>query len=230
MYTDLFWNDKTYLELIKELNPKSPINENSHCHLDPDLRESIYNRPEGWQPAFGQTGSSLTELRENGVGVGDLFLFFGWFRETMLYDGKLRFKPKAPDIHVIYGYLQIGNIITSFDAIPSWLEKHPHANYKIYKDAWFNQQNAIFVPSDRLSFALHLRGSGTFCFSPRVTLTKNGCSRSRWQFPDQMRGIKISHNPRGWKDDYFQSAARGQEFVFDCNGTVMNWVKTIFDI
>jgi hypothetical protein len=45
-----------------------------------------------------------------------------------------------------------------------------------------------------------------------------------------MRGIPISHNPKGWKKDYFQSAARGQEFIMDASSSVMDWVKKIINI
>ena len=61
-------------------------------------------------------------------------------------------------------------------------------------------------------------------------LTKEGYSRSRWEFPDEMRGVEISHNPHGWKADYFQSASRGQEFIIDVTPAVMDWVKYLFDI
>lgn len=229
-YADISWNGQSYLEIIRDLNPNSQINKASYCHLDPDLRKSVYNRYIGWMPAFGQTGSSLTELYDNRVGIGDLFLFFGWFKETELLDGRLRFKRRAPNIHAIYGYLEVGNIIKSIDEVPSWLSYHPHANPEKYAKAWLNGHNAIFTPAQRLSFAKHLDGSGTFRFSPQVTLTKQGYCRSRWEFPEAMRGIEISHNPRGWKQDYFQSAARGQEFIFDCNQAVMDWLQSIFQI
>lgn len=196
-YSDIRWNNQSYLEIIKELNPNTHFNESSHCHLDPDLRRSSYNRKHGWMPAFGQTGSSLTELYDNEVGIGDLFLFFGWFKGTKLVNGKLQYNRYSPDIHAIFGYLQVGRIIKSLNEVPSWLSYHPHANPKKYTKAWLNQHNAIFLPTQKLSFANHLAGSGTFRFSSNVTLTKKGYSRSRWEFPEAMRGIEISHNPRG---------------------------------
>ena len=44
-----------------------------------------------------------------------------------------------------------------------------------------------------------------------------------------MWGTPISHCPNGWKEDYFQSAAIGQEFVIDATPAVMEWLKTIFN-
>jgi hypothetical protein len=43
-----------------------------------------------------------------------------------------------------------------------------------------------------------------------------------------MKGVPISHNPNGWKPNYFQSSARGQEFVIEGFPCVMEWVKNLF--
>lgn len=229
-YSELLWDGLSYLDIICQLKSKTKLNGSSHCHLDPDLRDNTILREKGWKPAFGQTGSSLTELRDNGVKEKDLFLFFGWFRQTEYYNGRLRYIPRSPNLHVIYGYMQIGSIVDSVNKIPDWLKYHPHANLNNYKEAWQKKQNIIYLPSERLSFAPDLAGSGTFNFRQELVLTKTGYSRSRWDFPYSMRGIPISHNPKGWKKDYFQSAARGQEFIMDASSSVMDWVKKIINI
>lgn len=229
-YSELLWGDLSYLDIIRQLKPKTTLNENSHCHLDPDLRDITLLREKGWKPAFGQTGSSLTELRDNVVKEGDLFLFFGWFKQTEYYNGQLRYIPKSPDLHVIYGYMQIGSIVDSINKIPDWLKYHPHANLINYKEAWRKKQNTIYLPSERLTFAPELPGSNTFTFRQELVLTKAGYSRSRWEFPASMHGTPISHNPNGWKADYFQSAARGQEFIMDSSLTVMDWVRKVINI
>jgi len=228
-FDNILWAGLSYLDIIRRLKPRTYLNEESHCHLDPDLRAITVNRENGWMPAYGQTGSSLSELRSNGVTVGDLFLFFGWFRQTEYHHGNLRYVPKSPNIHVIYGYMEIGKIIESADQIPEWLQYHPHANMKKYEGAWKKGMNAIFLPTDKLSFAPELAGSGTFNFGKSLVLTKEGYSRSRWDFPEAMWGVTISHNPKGWKEDYFQSAAIGQEFVMEGTPAVMDWVKKMFN-
>lgn len=228
-YKSLTWEGLSYYDIIKELKPNTYLNENSHCHLDPDLRADALERGVGWMPAFGQTGSSLTELRENGVKEGDLFLFFGWFKQTEYHQGKLRYIPKAPSLHVIYGYMQIGSIVESTEQIPEWLAYHPHSNVDNYLAAWSKGMNAIYLPTRHLSFKPELPGSGTFTFDKRLVLTKEGYSRSRWEFPETMREVEISHNPHGWKTDYFQSAARGQEFVMDGTPAVMDWARCLFN-
>ena len=229
-YSDIMWKGQNYLEIIHSLNPRSVINEHSHCHLDPDLRNESIKRKGSWRPAFGQTSSSLTELRKYGVSVGDIFLFFGWFKETEYRDGGIHYEYHARNLHVIYGYMQIGDIVEQIEAIPEWLQYHPHADIKNYGEAWKRRQNAIFLPSKQLSIAPNLPGCGTFQYDKRYVLTKDGCSRSRWALPESMRGVAISHNPNGWKKDYFQSATRGQEFVIPDHPTVLEWVKYLFSI
>jgi hypothetical protein len=44
-----------------------------------------------------------------------------------------------------------------------------------------------------------------------------------------MKGVPISHNPSGWKESYFQSAARGQEFIISGVPAVMEWVRSLFN-
>ena len=79
-YSDLQYNGRTYDKILASLNPGMVYD---GCHLDPDIREGIRIRPiENWIPAFGQTGSALGILRNAGVTFGDLFLFFGIFRQT----------------------------------------------------------------------------------------------------------------------------------------------------
>ena len=229
-FSSITWNGMSYLDILLSLKPTCCYDKQSHCHLDPDLREESIPRKNGWRPAFGQTSSSLTELRNYKISHGDLFLFFGWFKETEYRNGKLRYKNKARDLHVIYGYMQIGDIIESPEMIPDWLHYHPHANMSNYMDSWEKGQNAIFIPSSYLSFAPQLSGSGTFKYNKRYVLTKEGYSRSRWNLPETMRGIPISHNPNGWKDQYFQSAGRGQEFVIPGEPSVMEWVNQLFMI
>ena len=225
-FSELKWSKKNYLDLIQELNPKSSLNTLSTCHLDPDLRRSTIPRLDGWTSAFGQTGSALSELRKHNISIGDIFLFFGWFKNTEFINGKLKYHGK--DLHVIYGYLQVGEIIESQLNIPNHLIHHPHANEEKYKNAWNNKSNAIFIPSNNLSLNPNLAGSGTFKFNQKLVLTKDGYSRSRWEFPQEMYGIPISHNPNGWKENYFQSAAIGQEFVIEGLPPVIDWVKSIF--
>lgn len=224
-YNSLQFNGSSYFDILKSLKPRTKIQEHEHCHLDPDLRADVRPRPLGWKPAFGQMDAALTELRNHQIGVGDLFLFFGWFKETEFRNGKLTYKKGAPDWHVIYGYLQVGSIIENRADAPIWLDKHPHI---AYTKSWEAHKNAIFLPADKLSISENLSGAGTLQFDKKLVLTKDGCSRSRWALPNSFRQISIGHNPKGWKADFFQSAGIGQEFIIDdVNEDVIKWVKML---
>ena len=101
-------------------------------HLDPDLDRSIQSRLPGWRPALGQTGAAQTHLNGQGVGPGDVFLFFGWFRRVELHQSMWRYLPRAPDLHVMFGWLEVGNVITLHQnrnaalAEFPWIADHPH--------------------------------------------------------------------------------------------------------
>jgi hypothetical protein len=53
-------------------------------------------------------------------------------------------------------------------------------------------------------------------------------SRSRWELPECLTNIQMTyHNSNSIKEDYFQSAMIGQEFVFDSNNEIENWIQEI---
>ena len=64
----------------------SPISIPTSCHRLP--------REPGWRPLFGQAGAAQTVLARAGVGPGDLFLFFGWFRQATRVGGRLEIRAR----------------------------------------------------------------------------------------------------------------------------------------
>lgn len=83
----------------------------TNVHLDPDLDRSVDSRLPGWRPALGQTGSAQSHLRDNEIGAGDLFLFFGWFREIENYVGTWRYVRNAPHLHVMFGWIEVADVL-----------------------------------------------------------------------------------------------------------------------
>jgi hypothetical protein len=234
-YSDLKMSGSTYYDLMAELKPKIKsngkwltLNEETRCHLDPDINRNSISRESGWRPCFGQIDSAQSHLENQRVSKGDLFLFFGWFRKTRYNDGKLVFDPREKDLHAIFGYLQIGEIIKvdhRFD-IPKWMAYHPHTK------GWRrnNKTNTIYIARDNLSWNKSLLGAGRFLFNDNLVLTKNGLSRSKWSLPDFFREAEISyHSKNSWKAGYFQSAAIGQEFVITDNGRVEEWARGLIE-
>lgn len=219
-YSDLSYKGKKYSDILKELKPTFKY---KTCHLDPDIRKDCKAREDNWVPAFGQSDAALNHLNNHHVDEGDLFLYFGWFRQTE-YDrnGKLRFVPGSPDLQVIYGYLQVGKVCRTWDDIKkvSW---HPHADTRRENLKY----NAIYIANDKL-LDTELKGYGVLNFSKDLVLTKEGETRSKWQLPACLIDKVISyHSLSNYKDGYFQSAIRGQEFVVDADDAIIDWAKKL---
>src|SRR5690606_16260480 len=102
-----------------------------------------------------------------------------------------------------------------------WMSYHPHANNARKS----NETNTIYVARDHLSWSESLPGAGRFIFSDRLVLTKRGYSKSKWALPDCFKEAKISYHKKPWKDGYFKSAGRGQEFVIMDNNGVEEWAR-----
>ena len=219
---ELFYKDRSYEDIMEELKPSGDFLAMS-CHNDPDIRKN--NRaslPDNWVPAFGQADAAEQHLEGQGVEVGDLFLFFGWFAKTIEKNNTLKYDSKNKDLHVLWGYMQIGKISQGKDCLKyTW---HPHCyNYG---------NNTIYEASEKLiidGVDTGLPGSGCFKYSDEVVLTKPGETRSRWQLPDFFKEVDISyHSKDSFKPEgYFQTVKIGQEFVVSEDERVTEWAKNL---
>ncbi len=76
------------------------------CHLNPDIDPTaIDSRPAGWRGALGQVSRALSHLRNQRVTTGDLFLFWGLYRQAEFVDGVWRYR--GPRRHVVFGWLHV---------------------------------------------------------------------------------------------------------------------------
>jgi hypothetical protein len=212
--------------LVKELTG-NPDLENHGAHLDPDLIRESYPRKPGWQPLLGQTGSAQSHLRNQGVGVGDLFLFFGLFRAVMSTEQGWRFVPQARPFHALWGWLQIGDIRPVdelADGELPWARYHPH--FRRGPDP----RNTLYIAAEQL----HLNGrsgprpgAGVFpVLTERLRLTApDASSPTQWLLPSffyPKKGrppLSYHHKRERWRQTRkgcrLQAVARGQEFVLD---------------
>lgn len=223
-FSSLHWKGRSYYDIIHSLKPRTKLKPDDFCHLDPDLRSNVKDRPSGWKPAFGQADGALTHLRNYNVSEGDLFLFFGWFKETEVVNGKLVYKRKAKDKHIIYAYMQIGEIITRKVDAYSWLKDHPHIGDRKERE---DEHNAVYLPTDKLSFLPDHDGCDVLTYHQNRVLTKEGMTRRYWDLPPFFKNVTISHNPNPWVNDVFLSAMIGQEFVMESTPEILEWVKQI---
>ena len=224
-FENLVYKNKTYLQIIQELRPQTKIDQDTTCHLDPDIRKNVIPaRPGNWKAIFGQCDAAQGHLKKHAVAAGDLFLFFGWFRQTEEKEGKLQYTPNSVGVHIIYGYLQIGQVFTCGEPLPAVAHHHAHASKKYVRKS----SNCIYISSDTLSLNDQLSGAGCLRYHPSLVLTKEGYSRSKWQLPSFFNSLKITyHSASSFRADYFQSVAQGQEFVIEANGEALAWAQQL---
>jgi hypothetical protein len=221
-YSYLRYGGDTYESIISQLGAKCG---GGTCHLDPDIRPGVFNSPADWKPVFGQCGIPQKTLSKQGVKENDLFLFFGWFKQTERdAGGKLRYVRGAGDgKHIIYGYLQVGQMVTGQEEIAKY-HWHPHASMT-------DADNCLYIPSDRLSWDSSKPGHGVFRYDERLILTKAGMSKSFWRLPDipafsAQPSISGSYKD-SWHDDYYRAMSIGQEFVIEETAAVEEWAKSL---
>jgi hypothetical protein len=215
----------------------------TRVHLDPDLDRTEARQAPGWRPALGQSGAAQSHLFAKNVHAGDVFLFFGWFRLTELVDGQWRFVKRAPNLHVLFGWLEVDEILPivkqrehSIKRHP-WIVQHPH----VANPAWYNSElNHLYIGREQSAYLPNNRpGGGRFPkFASALQLTKAGHSRSIWSLPSWFspNGREpLSYHPdvRSWKDEEdsvtLRSACIGQEFVLDARvyPQAEEWVRNL---
>lgn len=228
-------------QLLRDLT-QGRKNEQTLLHLDPDLNEETLPRPKDWKPAFGQVDSAQSHLERHNVGSGDLFLFFGWFRQIILKEGKWQYKSGAPHIHHIFGWLQVDRIVHVSETTdyPSFLSEHPHVAHR----SILGKNNTIYIGRDRLALSAQtsaLKGAGTFrSYSESLQLTMPGSTkRSIWQLPlwafpaADKEALSYHENRERWQQlesgSRLASVGRGQEFVLDtaCYPESIPWAEEL---
>lgn len=220
-YKDLLLNEISGSTALKESSVKQ-VTKNDYCHYDPILNEDF--------GIFGQANASQTELKNCGVGIGDLFLFFGWFKQ---------FSSTGRDLHHIFGWLQILDIVSGGENIKKYLKihkiDHPHG----YGDTSRYSNNTIYIGSKDLTIRskkLNLKGFGLFKHSTKdLILTSPKHTRSMWKFPREYFQASLSDerelfiNRLNWtdKENFLVDTNKGpgQEFVINSekNPKVINW-------
>lgn len=238
-YGDLCWGEHWLGDLVESLT-HGRIDRQRRAHLDPDLYPAICARPPAWRPLFGQDGAAQSHLTNQGVGVGDLFLFFGWFRAVECIHGQYRFVKNAPDLHLLYGWLQVGAILTGAQVTttpPIWAATHPHCVGER------GPRNTLYIASDRLTLNEHviaLPGAGCFSsYRDEYCLTTPGRLRTNWRLPrwfypqEGKPPLSYHTDHTRWSCDeeyaYLCSAMRGQEFVLDTQhySEAVAWVNRL---
>lgn len=211
--------------MIKHLG--IPIKRTS-CHLDPDLHRDLFPRSGKWKPCFGHHGAAAKHLLNQGVGVGDMFIFFGSFRKVK--SGKYNrwsFQSDTPKQHVIFGFLRIGEILNlkikeeRQEAISRGYSQHPHV-MNDYKNI-----NILFIADDSSENA------GVFSYRKELVLSQNGSSKSIWELPSFFYDLNISRHEnrerfsRVGNKTILKTVGIGQDFVVQSHPELTDWVQSI---
>jgi hypothetical protein len=217
-----------------------PFHLTGQVHLDPDIRPGLRPKFASMESAkmslYGQDNGSQTHLEKNGVNEGDLFLFFGLFRDATLQDNCACFIRSAKLKHVLWGWLQVGHrYILSGRTVPEELQcagHHPHLDYLD------RNNNCIYVGAKNLSFSPHLNGAGVFeKYNDVLCLTSRGEDRcSYWTLPSFFAEAGMTfHRLDTWcrqgGNISGKSVGRGQEFVINTSGferETKTWLDKIF--
>ncbi|WP_166037182.1 hypothetical protein [Sphingosinicella sp. YJ22] len=176
------------------------------CHHDPMFVHG--------ECIFGQCDAAQSHLANQGVGVGDTFLFFGLFADEKTGERH----------HRIFGYLRVAerHVVQAMDeAVRDELARlcHPHvlgirtANNTVYRG----------------------EGATAAHSADALRLTRAGGPLSHWAVPAWLRGRGLTYHskPSRWiGEDGLYSVARGQEFVCDIgdDSVAHAWVDDIIRV
>ncbi|SKA74036.1 hypothetical protein SAMN05428976_101336 [Clostridium sp. USBA 49] len=237
-YSDLIFNSNlTYADIMNELGIKGF--EKKCVHLDPDLNYNVLKkRNNGWRGIFGECSSSQSHLYNQNIEEGDLFLFFGWFKDVKKINNRYTFVNKT-DKHIIWGYLQVGEIQNISEKIryEEWKLIHPHYYYRK------RSNNTAYIAREKLSFNSSMPGFGCLRYDDSLVLTCEGQDKkSLWKLPyffhpkfnTKMTFHENLVDKSGkpiWqlKDDccLLKTVGPGQEFVISGNKEVEKWAENI---
>ena len=189
--------------------------------------------------AFGQASPAQSHLHNQNVGAGDLFLFFGWFREAEIVDCNYRYKSNAFDHHRIFGWMFVDQ---KFNVGPD-TEKFRRKFAKICKSSHTQLVNGAQTTRYILLLKLFslfgehtIKGFGNFSVSKQTLLTNNNAPSKRfWSVPDWLDPTKGGcipsyHNEKSYIDGSLKTAGRGQEFVCHPhqNNEFKEWLLDLF--
>jgi hypothetical protein len=229
-YQDMHWNEYNLGEIVSSLT-NGRIKPSHFAHLDPDLNIHSLQRSKGWMPVLGQASAAQGHLRNNNICEDDVFLFFGLFQEVIILNGIVRWKPNSTRKHVLWGWLQIGQMLkldSGTREVPDWLNYHPHVSGHGYTN------NTIYI-SKKAGVFESFRESLQLTLPSSQNLTN--WKLPLWMYPDNGKKPLTYHsNMDRWtkcKDFVLLNAvSKGQEFVLNCDEypEAIVWLNSLIQV
>ena len=177
------------LSKIVEQITRGRIAGDALCHHDPMFHQG--------ECLLGQCGAAQSHLARHGVGLGDLFLFFGLFADPATGERH----------HRIFGYLKVSSA-TPVATMPAAERaelvalRHPHLlDRRVTNDVIYRGEGAAARYADST-----------------LRMTRPDGPLSHWHVPHwlQARGLSYHAKPWRWAEPgALQLVSRGQEFVCD---------------
>lgn len=216
------------------------------CHLDPQLKNYYDN--DKFLASFGQVEKAQKYLENNKIGVGDLFLFYGWFYDEETHKDK----------HIIWGYMQVGDVLTfnedgtvnssnlkpgkklkrkEVEKVYPFLKNQPH--WKNTENYPFERNNTIYIAKEYFNDEeSNIKGYGVFKYNEKLALTDSNADRKSDWCVEALANAKIMKSSGKENDCYsFDNDGRisiakgyGQEFVLKESDEVSSWAENLLKL
>ena len=230
-YRDLKYDHLKIEDVFEEVDAVKPkLNLDDYCHFDPQLNQSI--------GLFGQLGFSQKELDNQGVGAGDIFLFFGWFRNYSI---------KKRDLHHLFGWLQIDRVLKDPYEIKDFLNQkninHPHGATELYEKKKV-KNNTLYVSKEFIEInnkKTLLKGFGLFKKTHHDLILTDPDplkTRTKWKMPEKYfsntKHLFMSKR-LNWIDEknclIDSNTGPGQELILnsELNPKLIDWVMDLIE-
>lgn len=192
------YDDLELGDALSKAKPKGGLTAHCRCHEDPMFWHDTC--------AFGQTSGAQGVLKNGEVKVGDVFLFFGLFRE----------QGSDARHHRIFGYLKVEEMFpidtpTRGEEVWRRLEaegaqrRHSHTIAIWDNGGAWQKNNTIYLG----------RGRKAKRASDMLRLTKPDRPASFWSVPECLREARLPQRTWRWCEDGTLRVIVGQEFVAD---------------
>lgn len=198
----------------------SNVRETHPVHDDPKFFENPLDPFALCQVAFGQASAAQAHLENRQVGPGDIFLFFGLFRDY----GQGRTPDHRPH-HRIFAMMRVEKMIRlGENPDPDYWKslRLPATHSHIHRRRQKSNNSLWLGPGRRARWA-----------RDELRLTAPHAPPSCWRAPDWLArsGLSYHANSARWHDGHLDLVSRGQEFVTDVdpasNPEAMSWLAGV---
>jgi hypothetical protein len=196
------------------------------CHNDPDLKVG----------ALGVTRAQA-HLKKQGVGAGDVFLFWGLYRQAEKTHDGYCYARSARNEHWLFGWLQVAEVVALGEDGSWFAEERPQLAIHPHCRPGWGASNTLYVATKRVCLGgrmLNVSGAGVFPEAKEMLrLTIPGKNSSLWKVPSWLNprvGLSYHRDLARWGRETLQVVARGQEFVADVddNPDALAWLEELF--